>query len=163
MVAVNLYKHASADYDVDLRGGLEMIRSRVGMCALGLVVASTAQGANLIGGTVVDRNGDPMPKALIELTPGNVELVTDRSGAFQIDYLRDPQGERVKLEKKTVYELKILKAGYHAHTVSVPYRHGPFLVEPVVMVPITIEVDDIRENLDKAVPTTATDLSYEGG
>ena len=31
------------------------------------------------------------------------------------------------------------------------------------MVPITIEVDDIRENLDKAVPTTATDLSYEGG
>ena len=139
-----------------------MFRSRVGWVAVGLSIAGPAGAANVIAGTVVDRNGEPLTRALIELNPGNVELVTDRAGAFQIDYLRDPQGERVKLEKKTTYELKILKAGYHAHTVQVPYRHGPFQVEPVVMVPITIEVDDIRENLDQATPTTSSDTSYEG-
>jgi hypothetical protein len=108
-------------------------------------------------------HGGGSERRLVALNPGNVELVTDRSGAFQIDYLRDTQGERVKLEKKTTYELKILKAGYHAHTISVPYRHGPFLVEPVVMVPITIEVDDIRENLDKTVPTSGNGVTLEGG
>lgn len=140
-----------------------MVQSRVVLMAVGLAAAGAANAANLIEGKVVDRNGEPMTRALIELSPGNVELVTDRSGAFQIDYLRDTQGERVKLEKKTVYELKILKAGYHAHTISVPYRHGPFLVEPVVMVPVTIEVDDIRQNLDEQVPTTASDVSFEDG
>ena len=140
-----------------------MFRSYVGWVALVLAVASPARAANLIQGTVVDRNGAPLSKALVELSPGNVELVTDRSGAWQIDYLRDADGERIKLGKKTTYELKILKAGYHAHTVSVPYRRGPFVVEPVVMVPITIEVDDIPANLDERAPTTATDLSYEGG
>ena len=97
-----------------------MIRSRVGVLVLGLVAASRANAANLIKSRVVDRNGEPLTKALIELNPGNVELVTNRAGAFQIDYLRDPQGERVKLEKKTTYELKILQGRLPPHTIWCP-------------------------------------------
>ena len=46
--------------------------------------------------------GEPLPRAVVSLVPGNVELVTDRDGRFVIDYLRDQSGERVKLGPVTV-------------------------------------------------------------
>jgi hypothetical protein len=133
---------------------------------VGLWLALNAQAANhSIGGAVVDRNGDPVARAIVSLTPGNVELVTDRDGKFQIDYLRDASGERIKLGKKTDYTLEVFKPGYHAFTVGVTYRHGPHLVETVTMVEETIDVTDFPENIDPALyssPTQSSGATYEG-
>lgn len=118
-----------------------------------------------IGGRVVDRNGEPISRAIVSLVPGNVELVTDRDGRFQIDYLRDTSGERVKLEKKTDYKLEVFKAGYHAFTLPVQYKHGALEVDTVTMVEETIDVRDLAENLDPAlysVQTQSSGATYEG-
>lgn len=142
-----------------------------GLGALGLVGLVGAVGVPAhaaspgIGGRVVDRNGEPISRAIVSLVPGNVELVTDRDGRFQIDYLRDTSGERVKLEKKTDYKLEVFKAGYHAFTLPVQYKHGALEVDTVTMVEETIDVRDLAENLDPAlysVQTQSSGATYEG-
>jgi hypothetical protein len=118
-----------------------------------------------IAGRVVDRNGEPVTRAIVSLTPGNVELVTDREGRFTIDYLRDPSGERKKLEKKTAYTLVVFKPGYHDFSIPVEYRRGALEIEAVTMIEETINVQDFPENLDPELYSRATQSSgatYEG-
>jgi hypothetical protein len=141
---------------------------------------------HIIGGTVVDRNGRPVPRAIVSLTPGpegcpeakvppvepatdnrncTVELVTDRDGRYAIEYLRDHTGEKMKLATKTDYTLEVFKVGYHVFSVGVPYRRGELEVEPVTMIEETIDVADFPENLDPALYSKATMSSgatYEG-
>lgn len=131
-----------------------------------LLWAASAWGAkHSIAGRVVDRNGEPMSRAIVSLSPGNVELVTDRDGRFLVDYLRDEAGERVKMQKKIEYALTVFKPGYHDFAVTVPYRRGPLEVETVTMIEETIAVEDFPENLDPALysrPAQSAGATYEG-
>jgi hypothetical protein len=141
--------------------------SRLG-AALCVWVASSGSAhaaSHAIGGRVVDRNGEPLSRAVVSLAPGNVELVTDRDGRFVIDYLRDQSGERIKLGKKTEYTLEVFKAGFHTFKLPVSYKRGALEVETVTMVEETIDVQDFPENLDPALynsPTQSAGATYEG-
>ena len=88
-----------------------------------LALAACA-GKGFISGQVIDRNGDPVDRAIVKLAPGNVQLVTDREGRFLIDYLRDETGERIKLAKRTAYEVEVWKPGFHTQEISLGYKRG---------------------------------------
>ncbi|MEZ4238143.1 MAG: carboxypeptidase-like regulatory domain-containing protein [Myxococcota bacterium] len=133
------------------------------MCSLAMGDAHAANHG--IAGLVVDRNGAPVSEAIVSLTPGNVELVTDREGRFLIDYLRDPSGERRKLDKKTAYTLEVFKPGYHDFTLPVEYRRGSMELDAVTMIEETVNVQDMPENLDPRLYDRATrgaGATYEG-
>lgn len=131
-----------------------------------LALAPVAQaGRHHITGQVIDRNGEPVHRAIVSLSPGNVQLVTDREGFFLIDYLRDEAGKRVKLTKKITYVVEVFKPGFHTWTASVDYRKGSLTMEPVTLAPETIRVEDQGENLDPGLfgdPTHAAGAHYEG-
>jgi len=126
----------------------------------------TALAANHhVKGQVVDRNGDPVSRAVVSLSPGNVELITDREGNFLIDYLRDEDGQRTRLNKRTDYKLTIFKPGYHDYETEMYYKRGPLQVDTVTMIEETIDVSDFPENLDPALysrPTNSAGATYEG-
>jgi hypothetical protein len=136
-----------------------------GLCLLALLPAVPAHaGRHSIQSTVLTRNGEPVGRARITLSPGNVELVTDREGRFLIDYLRDEQGERIKLDKKTDYALEVFKVGYHPQTTSFYFKRGELVLPEIVLVEKTIQVDDVPVNIDPdtEVPTHAAGAAYEG-
>jgi hypothetical protein len=122
-------------------------------------------GKNAISGTVTDRNGQPIYRANVSLKPGNVEIITDESGKFTIDYLRDDQGNRIKLQKRTEYTVTYFKVGYHEETQTFLYKRGAFELEPITLKEDTIKVDPSVDNID---PATFPDRqqtsggSYEG-
>jgi len=129
-------------------------------------------GTHSIATRVTDRNGSGLGRTIVSLTPKEddakpytVELVTDRQGNVLIDYLRDSDGERTKLAKKTEYVLEVFKPGYHPFSTSFYYKKGELTLDPVVLVEETIEVEDIAENLDPATTpesTHAAGANYEG-
>lgn len=131
-------------------------------------------GTHTISAQVTDRNGNGLGRTRITLAPSpsdpdakpySVELVTDRQGHFLVDYLRDAEGERMKLGKKTEYVLEVFKPGYHANTSTFYFKKGELILDPVVLVEETIEVEDIPENLDPATDpegTHAAGANYEG-
>jgi hypothetical protein len=129
------------------------------VCLGGLLLAVQAHAANVIGGRVVNRNGQPLPRAIISLSPGNVELVTDQDGRFVINYLRDPSGERIKLDSKTDYKLEVFLTGYHTFTTEVSYRRGLLEVETVTMVEETLDVQDLADIIDPARYSSSTQSS----
>lgn len=142
-----------------------MVRLGFALCVWVGTSGTALAASHMIGGRVVDRNGEPLSRAVVSLAPGNVELVTDRDGRFLIDYLRDEQGERVKLGKKTEYTLEVFKAGFHTFQVPVSYKRGELEVETVTMIEESIDVQDFPENLDPALYTKATQsagATYEG-
>jgi hypothetical protein len=131
---------------------------------LGLIAPSLA-GGHHIAGQIRDRNGQPVSRAIVSLEPGNVELVTDREGWFLIDYLREDDGKRVRLDKKTDYTLEVFKPGFHTFTLQLFYKRGQVEVETVTMIEETIDVADFPENLDPALyssPTLSAGATYEG-
>ena len=122
-------------------------------------------GRNSISGRVLDRNGNPVERAIITLAPGNVELITDADGRFFIDYLRDPAGERVKLAKKANYALEIFKPGFHTESAQFYYKKGAFIVEDKVLSEDSIVVQDDGTALDPSLFSDSTQSSgatYEG-
>lgn len=130
-----------------------------------LLVATPAFAANFISGVIQDRNGAPLDRAIITLSPGNVQLVTDREGRFLIDYLRDDAGERTKLAKKTDYQLEVFKPGYHVTTHNFFYKSGALELESFTMTEETIQIRDEGENLDPELysdPSTNVGATYEG-
>ena len=130
-----------------------------------LALAPAWAGNHHIAGQVVDRNGQPISRAIISLEPGNVELVTDREGRFLVDYLREEDGKRVRLDKKTDYRLEVFKPGFHTYTLELFYKRGAVTLETVTMVEETIDVADFPENLDPALysrPTVSAGATYEG-
>lgn len=133
--------------------------------ALVFALATGCAGKPQITGRVLDRNGQPLARAVVSLEPGNVSLVTDTEGSFYIDYLRDEEGKRTRLDTRATYALEVFKVGYHTHTAQLDYRRGLLEVEPVTMVEETIDITDLPENLDPALysaPTQSSGATYEG-
>jgi hypothetical protein len=100
----------------------------------------SACGPHIIHGQVIDRNGDPIPRAIVGLTPGNVEIVTDGDGRFMVDYLRNNEGERVKLKRRTDYGMEIFKPGFHVLSEDFYFKRGELFMEPFVLKEDSIRV-----------------------
>lgn len=140
-----------------------MVRTLVSLLAL--LAAPTALAGGAISGAVQDRNGDPVDRVIISLTPGNVQLVTDREGRFLIDYLRDEDGERIHLAKRTDYQLEVFKPGFHTQTLNFYYPKKELVLDTVTLVEETIEIQDHGENIDPALysdQTSESGATYEG-
>lgn len=116
-------------------------------------------------GQVVDRNGKPIRRANVALAPGNVEIITDDDGRFMIDYLRDAEGSRVKLDRRTEYTVEYFKVGYHAQTVTFYFKNGELQLDPVSLTEDTVRVDAAGAPFDPALyPDRGQEAggSYEG-
>ncbi len=105
-------------------------------------------GKHAISGTVIDRNGQPVPRAIISLEPGGVEMITDREGSFTIDYLRDPEGRRIPLARRTDYTLEVLKPGFHTAAQPIAFRRGVVSLDAITLLEDTIEVGPSEGDLD---------------
>ena len=142
-----------------------MTRGLFGILFALLLSPAAMAGKHIISGTILDRNGEPVDRVTISLMPGNVQLVTDREGHFHIDYLRDDQGERIRLAKRTDYQLEIFKPGYHSQTYNFYYNKGLQELDRFTVIEDTIQVQDHGENLDPtlhAQPTNTSGATYEG-
>lgn len=120
-----------------------------------------------IAGSIVDRNGEPLPKVNVILHPGNIELVTDDQGRFLIDYVRSPDEDvhRERLQAQQAYTVEVFKAGYHVRSVDFYYSRGAHVVEPIQLVEETIAVRDDEIDLDVGLfnnPTHSSGATYEG-
>lgn len=135
---------------------------------LALLIAIGGSGCankRAIQGTVIDRNGLPMDRVIISLDPGNVELITDSTGSFRIDYLRDEKGERVKLDRKTDYALEVFRTGYHVGRSSFYFKKGELVLEPITLKEDTIILRASEDDIDPArFPdrTHSSGSNYEG-
>lgn len=118
-----------------------------------------------ISGAVIDRNGDPVERVNVTLSPGNVEIITDETGKFMIDYLRDEEGNRTRLQKRTDYKVTFFKVGFHEQELTFLYKRGEHLLETVTLKEETIKVDASSDVIDPAAfPDRQQDAggSYEG-
>ena len=132
------------------------------LCALMLVGCANNRH---ISGQVIDRNGEPMDRVVVSLQPGNVELVTDSEGRFTIDYLRDDEGERTKLDKRQDYAIELFRPGYHISESSVYYKKGELILDPLTLTEDTIEIRQSSANIDPAQHpdrTHSAGTNYEG-
>jgi hypothetical protein len=131
-----------------------------------LALASPAFAAkNQISGQVLDRNGEPVTRAIVTLAPGNVQMITDDEGKFLIDYLRSDAGERVKLARKTDYDLEVFKPGYHIEKRNFFYKRGVVEVDAITLSPETVKIAPDTENIDPALfsdKTQGSGATYEG-
>ena len=127
---------------------------------LALTLTAGCANKRVIQGQVVDRNGQPMDRVIISLDPGGVELVTDSAGAFSIDYLRDEEGERVKLSKKTDYTLEAFRTGYHVERMDFYFKRGELILEPVTMKEDTIQLRASQDDID---PPRFPDRTHSAG
>lgn len=122
-------------------------------------------GGHSISGQIINRNGKPVDQAIVSLKPGNVEMMTDREGRFVIDYLRDEEGLRLKLTKRTTYDLEVFKVGYHIETRQFFYKRGEVSIETIRLTEDTIQVHDDDANLSESLgnkPTHSAGANYEG-
>lgn len=103
-----------------------------------------------ITGQVLNRNGQPMDRVIVALHPGNVEMVTDSTGWFRIDYLRDEAGSRTRLSRRTDYQLEVFRTGYHLARTQVSYRKGELLLEPITLKEDTIVLRGSEDDIDPA-------------
>lgn len=132
---------------------------------LGLGSSVVACGPHLIEGQIIDRNGRPVPRAIVGIAPGNVEIVTDGEGRFMLDYLRDDTGERVKLKRRTDYGIEIFKPGYHVLRQDFYYKRGELFMEPMVLKEDSIRVigsDELYSPDDHRDRTHSSGQSLEG-
>ena len=113
-----------------------------------------------ITGQVIDRNGEPIDRVVVSLSPGNVELVTDSEGNFLVDYLRDESGERIKLDKRQEYTIELFRPGYHISESMVSYKKGALILEPMTLTEDTIELRPSSANID---PDQHPDRTHSSG
>ncbi len=125
-----------------------------------LLLASGCAKHHAILGQVIDRNGKPIGRANVALAPGNVEIITDDDGRFMIDYLRDAEGTRVKLGRRTDYKVEYFKVGYHPSEAAFYYKNGELVLDPVTLTEDTIHVSEAGGQFD---PATAPDRGQDGG
>ncbi len=134
------------------------------LCAAAFASSAFA-GKNAIEGQVLDRNGEPVVRAVVTLKPGNVQLVTDAQGKFLIDYARDSSGARVRMPTKVDVELEVFKPGFHTHDLQFFYKRGAIEVEQITLKEDTIEVEDDAQNLDPGLfsdRSQSSGATYEG-
>ena len=106
-----------------------------------------------------------MDRVLVRLEPGNVEVITDSEGVFRIDYMRDENGNRVPLSRKTDYRMEAFRLGFHFHEIQFTYKRGEQALAPVTLVEDTIRVQPSQLSIDPgAYPerTQSTGATYEG-
>ena len=118
-----------------------------------------------ISGQIVNRNGEPVDRVIISLAPGDVEIITDSTGQFRIDYLRDAHGNRVPLDARTEYHLEAFRPGFHLAEAGLYFRRGQIVLDPITLVEDTIRIPPSELSLDPAdYPdrTQSTGTSYEG-
>ncbi len=125
--------------------------------AVGLAACAPKQA---ILGSVHDRNGTPVPRAIVALNPGNVELITNAEGGFTIDYQRDDEGRRKPLDTRTSYTVEVLKPGYHASTSQFYFKRGTLTLDTITLLEDTIEVSPSEGDLD---PNQHPDRSQSEG
>lgn len=131
---------------------------------LGLLLSGCAAN-NAINGRVVDRNGRPLDRVIVSLEPGNVELLTDSSGTFRIDYLRDGGGRRVRLQRRTSYEVELLKPGYHVGHSRFDYSRGELVLDAMTLTEDSLDLAPGETSLDPALypdRSTSEGSTYEG-
>jgi len=133
---------------------------RIALALAALTVLVGCQTHHAIMGNVTDRNGDPLDRVIITLDPGNVQLVTDQAGYYEIDYLRDEAGERVKMQKRTIYTVEAFKPGYHPVETSLEYKRGEFLLEPLELKEDTIRLVGADQDID---PDEHPDRTHSSG
>lgn len=126
---------------------------------LALCAAACAPKQAILG-SVNDRNGTPVPRAIVALNPGNVELITNAEGGFTIDYQRDDEGRRKPLDTRTSYTVEVLKPGYHTSTSQFYFRRGTLTLDPITLTEDTIEVSPSEGDLD---PSHHPDRSQSEG
>ncbi len=132
---------------------------------LALTPGAALAGKHALVGSVVDRNGQPLERVNITVAPGNVEITTDETGKFLIDYLRDEEGNRTKLAKRTEYTITFFKVGFHEAKQTLSYKRGELVIEALTMKEETIKLDPSTDNIDPSTyPTRQQDSggSYEG-
>lgn len=137
----------------------------LGLVLLGVAPDPALAANRSIAGTVIDRNGEAVTRANVRIAPGNVETVTDDNGRFRFEYLRDDEGNRTRLNRRTVYEVSIFKVGFHEEKVEVDYRRGELLIEPVSLSEDTIKLENSNADIDVTVlpdRTQSAGGSYEG-
>ena len=134
-----------------------------------LLVLASAQACAIhhrLMGQVVDRNGQPVPRASITLTPGDVALVTDQDGRFLIDYIRTGEdARRVPVPGHRDYTVELFKPGFHVKTFDFFYARGLHDFGRIEMTEETIEVRQDELDLDVGLystPTHAAGANYEG-
>ena len=137
------------------------------VASIAITVASSgvAYAGNTISGVIKDRNGQGIGRALLSVTPGHIQLVTDEDGSFLLEYLRDGEGKRTKLQKKTDYSIEIFKPGFHVERKTFFYKRGEVMLDDIMLIEATIEVDDDGNMLDPtlyAEPTQSSGANYEG-
>ncbi|MSQ03614.1 MAG: carboxypeptidase regulatory-like domain-containing protein [Myxococcales bacterium] len=118
-----------------------------------------------ISGLVLDRNGKPLGRTNVTLAPGNVEIITDDNGRFMIDYLRDAEGTRVKMGKRTDYAIEYFKVGYHPQKSTFYFKNGELTLEPASLAEDTVRVEASDTVFDPgAHPNRGQEAggSYEG-
>ena len=132
----------------------------------GLAVAAPAYAGKAgITGQVLDRNGEPVARAVVTLAPGNVQLITDADGKFLIDYVRDTEGQRAKLTRKVDYVLEVFKPGFNLEKRKFFYKTGLVVVDAITLAEDTIKVDGDGENIDPGLfsdRTHSSGATYEG-
>ncbi len=144
-----------------------MIRTlrRAALAALPAALSLSGCAARVIEGQVLNRNNEPLERAVVSMSPGNVELVTDQEGRFSIDYTRDETGERTKLAKRSDYELEVFQVGYHVARTSLYYKRGELILEPIVLKEDTIRVIGSEGDIDPGQyrdRTHSSGATYEG-
>lgn len=148
-----------------------MKTSLITLMALMLSTVPAAAGNHYIAGRIIDRNGDPIDQAVITLRPKDPEkqvefqLVTDREGRFLVDYLRDQEGDRAKLSKRSDYEIEVYKPGFHTRELDFYYKKGELQVDTLMMTEDTIAVHDDDADLDANAfeqSTHSSGANYEG-
>lgn len=130
------------------------------MRLLAVFMLTGCVGNRIITGQVIDRNGEPMDRVVVSLQPGNVELVTDSDGRFMIDYLRDEEGERTKLDKRQDYAVELFRPGYHITESSHYYKKGELIIEPITLTEDTIKIRQSSANID---PDEHPDRTHSSG
>ncbi|MBN1336944.1 MAG: carboxypeptidase regulatory-like domain-containing protein [Deltaproteobacteria bacterium] len=132
---------------------------------LALLLPAACAPHHVISGSILDRNGQPVERVIVGLQPGGVELVTDAQGGFSIDYLRDANGNRTRLRRRTDYTLSAVKTGFHDATKIFHFTRGELQLDPLTLTEDTIRVEAGVENLDPAIyPDRAQNdgATYEG-
>jgi hypothetical protein len=139
---------------------MQMFKSTPTLALFFGLLGTSACGPHFIQGQVIDRNGEPVARAIVGLQPGNVEIVTDGDGAFMVDYLRDETGERVKLKRRTDYAIEIFKPGFHVLGQDFYYKRGELVMEAFVLKEDSIRVIGNEEIYD---PSEHRDRTHSAG
>jgi hypothetical protein len=144
--------------------------------SLPLLAAMAGCAHQNIAGAVLDRNGAPVPGAIVSIEPGldnsaeaasvgSVEVVTDADGRWSIDYLRNELGERVRLARRTTYRIEAFRVGFHVEDAEFDYRRGEVEVAPLTLTADTIRVSAPEDDIDPGRfnrPSQATGATFEG-